>query len=651
MKSPSHHVARTPSDPASRPRRGVSERPSPLACFALAAATLIVSVVSAPRAAGADDDGVPGAPMLLPEDTLAYLRIADVREIQEGFAETSTGKMLQDPQMKPFASDIYRTLEDLFDQVSSAVGVGLNDLLAIPQGQVAIALVPRLSGEPDPDQEIRDDPDDESEDAIRRRLNRKRREQFGFAAVLIVEAKDNIDTVRTLVERLEQQLQKDSLIRRTETVDATKLTRWLPPRTGRPPIEYFERNGAFVIGVGDDTAGGVLKKWAGESADPTFANNNDFISVMSRSVGAEDELPQITFYVDPYHIVERLIKANGGAAALAWPLVESLGIAKIRGIGGSTFQGGEYFDDINHIHIVIDTPRDGFFGVLRPGSGETMPPNWVPGDVTTYTTVHWRFEKTLENLGVILDKFNGEGSIERFFEDPLQTRTGLSLRQEILPLLTGRYVGLRWLQPPMTLNSQTSTMALEVNDPVLAKEYVDAFRKRVPQAMKPEVIAGTMTYALGGRNGRNVPESFRQPEPTLFLLGNWIIFTDSKTMVQRMIQADAGGLPRLAGEPDYELVSGELGGKLDGETPFLISYVKASDFFRQMYELGKDPKTRKQLRRIGEDNVFARKYAELLERNQLPPFSEFEKYFGAGGIFGYDEPGGIHLGSFNLKPL
>ena len=39
----------------------------------------------------------------------------------------------------------------------------------------------------------------------------------------------------------------------------------------------------------------------------------------------------------------------------------------------------------------------------------------------------------------------------------------------------------------------------------------------------------------------------------------------------------------------------------------------------------------------------------LLEKNELPDFKEFEKYFAPTGSFAYDEPGGMHLGWFTLR--
>jgi hypothetical protein len=81
--------------------------------------------------------------------------------------------MLRDPQLRPLVSDTYQTLAELFEQVRSELGITLDELLAIPSGQVAMAAVPgNLS--PDQIRQIEEDKGDESREAIEIRLNRKR---------------------------------------------------------------------------------------------------------------------------------------------------------------------------------------------------------------------------------------------------------------------------------------------------------------------------------------------------------------------------------------------------------------------------------------------------------------------------------------------
>jgi hypothetical protein len=620
---------------------------STLRCLGNSLLILAAGICFAPAAAKAEDPVVPGAPHLLPEDTLAYIRIDNVDDMRVGMADSSMGRMLSDPKLKPFASDVYRTAAELFEQIGSQLGVSLDELLAIPSGQVSAAAMPGNISERD-EELIEEDADDESPEAIRRRIARKRRQQNSIAGLFIVEAGDNVEDLLALVDRLEERLITSGYVRRTSEIEKTTLVKLLPPRPGRPEIEYFERQDTVVLGIGHQTASKALDHWLDRSEESTLANRSDFTSLMSRCVGAEDTRPQLTFFLDPYHFVERMVK-RGGAAAFVWPIVEELGVGKIRGIAGSAFRGGEVFEDISHLHVLIDPPRDGFFGVLRPETGPSLPPKFVPADVTSYTSIYWDFETTYDNVGKVLEKFQGAEPLKRFIEDPMQKAVGVSVRDDVLAKLTGRYVTIRWIEPPVKLNSQTQLHALEITDSLAAKEVIAKIRDRRPNDLQVETIEGNVVY-FGRRPGRrNMPEGMRAPEPCMMVLGDWVLFSDSRKLMQRAASANREALPRLLNVPEYELVSSELGGKLDGEKPFLVSFLRAADYIKQMYDLAQSPDTKKFLRKAGENNPVAAKFVALLERNELPPFEEFEKYFAPSGTFAYDEPSGMHLGSFTLR--
>ena len=336
-------------------------------------AMAVLSVCAIPSLS-AQEPEIPGAPHLFPEDTFAYIRIDNVDDIRESASSSSMGRMMADPKMKPFASEFWLTLSELFGEISDRVGVSLDELVSIPSGQVAVALIP---GNPPEESAVEDeDEDDESTEAIRRRIARKRRQQNSLAGLFMVDAGKNVDDLLAIVSKLEGQLREDGYVRRTSKVEKTELIRWIPPRPGRPEIEYFEKDNTVVLGIGHSAAADALDHWLDRSELPTLADSANFAAVMSRCVGAESTRPQVTFYGDPYHLVERLIK-RGGAAAFVWPIAEELGVAKIRGLGGSIFRGSEIFEDISHFHMLIDPPRDGFFGVIRPETGDSTPPKWV----------------------------------------------------------------------------------------------------------------------------------------------------------------------------------------------------------------------------------------------------------------------------------
>ncbi len=593
---------------------------------------------------------IPGAPRLLPEDTFLYARLDSAQDLRDDFADSSMGKMLNDPKMQPLASDMYSMFRDLFDQISDEVGVTLDELLAIPHGQVAAALIPGQIAE-DNDNVQADDESDDSDEAIQRRLRQKRRQQNSFAGVFIIDAGENVDKLQAIVDRLERRmLDNDGYVRRIKEVQKTDVVRLLPPRTGRPEVEYFQREGTIVFGIGHRTAQDVLDHWEDESDFPSLADSSNFTSVMSRCIGAEATRPQLTFYADPYHIAERIVKRSGSmGAAMAWPMIQNLGFERFRGIGGSSFRGGEVFSDISHLHVLIDPPRDGLLGVLRPESGDSTPPDWVPSDVTTYTSIYWDIDQTYENVGKILDNFQGADSLKRFAEEPLKKRTGVEIQKDIIDNLTGRVIRTSWIEPPARLNSQASAHGIELVDATAAKATIAKLRETFPNAMNAETIGGNVVYFFRQGRRNRIPEGFRQPEPCIMIMGKWLIQSDSRKLIERITRANSGAISGLVTVPEYELVSSELGGKLDGEKPFMVSFMRGADLLRMVYQVAADDGTQKFFRGRGEKDPNAGRFADVLQRNKFPPFEEFEKYFAPSGVFAYDAPDGIHFGSFTLK--
>ena len=85
--------------------------------FLLAPLAICLSLGLQQESIGAEEDTTPGAPRLLPKDTLAYIRIDNVDDMRTDMAASSMGRMMNDPQAsKPFVSEVYSTLGELFEQ-------------------------------------------------------------------------------------------------------------------------------------------------------------------------------------------------------------------------------------------------------------------------------------------------------------------------------------------------------------------------------------------------------------------------------------------------------------------------------------------------------------------------------------------------------
>ncbi len=92
--------------------------------------------------------GPPPAARILPKSTIAYVSVANVGDFKGKLLESSWGQMSQNPQLKPLAERLFGTLDKAFVAVEKQLGASLRELLTIPQGELALAIVPQAKGPP-----------------------------------------------------------------------------------------------------------------------------------------------------------------------------------------------------------------------------------------------------------------------------------------------------------------------------------------------------------------------------------------------------------------------------------------------------------------------------------------------------------------------
>ena len=111
----------------------------------LSLVVLAVTMIGAPATLFGDR---PAAPHLLPDNTLAYFRITSVPDLLTRTGETSSGRMWADPQLKPLVGQLYQAAAEAYQMVEDRVGLPLEKLLAIPQGEFCLAIVASEEGQP-----------------------------------------------------------------------------------------------------------------------------------------------------------------------------------------------------------------------------------------------------------------------------------------------------------------------------------------------------------------------------------------------------------------------------------------------------------------------------------------------------------------------
>jgi hypothetical protein len=71
----------------------------------------------------------PSSMKLFPEETLVFIRMANAYEFAEGLKNSSTGRMLADPQVKPFIEQLYGDAAELYaEKAEQFMGISWEDL-------------------------------------------------------------------------------------------------------------------------------------------------------------------------------------------------------------------------------------------------------------------------------------------------------------------------------------------------------------------------------------------------------------------------------------------------------------------------------------------------------------------------------------------
>ncbi len=580
--------------------------------------------------------GRPQASRLLPDSTMAVLTVFDARQTVERFMTTSLGKMIQDPQMKPVVDGLYGSLGQVVDEMKDQIGLGLSELLALPQGEVAIAIVAPKDSPP--------------------------------AFVMLMDVGNQIANARKLLERGTAMLEESGATKSEESVGDTKLIILDNLPGQQPRAVYFEKDNNIVIGTDAGVLRGLLDNWGGPKG-LTLAENPRYAGIINRCRWGKDDKPQAVWFVDPLGLARALARGNT-QAQLSLAILPALGLDGLTAIGGTVALDVGGFESIAQVHIALDSPRSGIIKMIAFEPVDPTPEPWVPADVAGYTTLKWNIETTYSTLGTLYDSFRGEGAFGRDLLERMMGATGLEFDKDLLPALEGRITIINWIQRPITIDSQVQLYALKLKDAELAKKSLEKLAEKFADRMTRKSLSGREYFQVEVRPGREQqqqppadqfpPQAQPQPDlrprnrpsppqPCIGIVDDCLIMATRPALYEKVIRTLAEKQNTLADELDFKLVLSRIQRSTRGLKPVMVSFERPEEAMRFMYEMAGSEQTRGQLSRAAESSRLARAVDSALKDNPLPPFEVIKKYLAPSGAVVVDDETGIHYTAFTLK--
>jgi len=556
----------------------------------------------------------PPAPRLLPRSTLALISIADAPNLAERFMNTSTGRMSRDPQLKPLIDQLYGSLIEATTELKDRVGLSLPELLAIPQGEISVALVAPEDAEP--------------------------------ALVILLDTGDQFSNAQKLIERFTAEVDRRGNPKREETIKGTKLIVYDRVGPQRRKAAYFVKDNTVVVASDPNVLKQLLAVWNGEKAE-TLSENPHFVDVMRRCRGSKGEPSQVIWYADPIGIVHAVGQQNAGAR-VALAVLPVLGVDGLSAVGGSMVFDAAQFDSVMQAHVSLDSPRTGVLKMIAFESGDVTPEPWVPSDVAAYMTLHWNVERTFTTFSSFYDSFRGEGALGRALEQRILGPTGIDFEKEIIRSLEGRITLITWIERPITLQSSRTLVGFKLKEPAVVKKALEKIFELERTPLARETHAGKQYYQVRIPRVQELPPEQRPPLPCFGVLNDYLLVSNGPGLYQEAVTTAAGS-KSLADELDFKLIASKIRRQCGDRNPAMISFERPEESFRFLYELATDQRNRERLQTQAENNRFFKSLDTALKDNPLPPFEVLRRYMAPSGSMVIDDELGIHYTAFGMR--
>jgi hypothetical protein len=559
----------------------------------------------------------PTAPHMLPEKTLFYVRVADAQEALAAFQQTSIGRILQDEQVRPLVQKLYQSASEAYQQIEDRVGLSLDELLQLPQGELCFAFVESPEGP--------------------------------LVPVLFFDVRDKMPLADRLMARIFEQLGERGVPVRVESYQGTDIS---VLGNQSDAVCLFAREGTVVVSSNLELSKQFIDLWGGSSEFRTLADNPAFAAIMQQSVGTKQERPQLSWFLDAVGLFRNVGRGNL-TMQVAISLLNPLGLDGVEGMGGSLIMTTEDFDTIGHFHILVRSPRRGIPKMLALVSGDNEPEPWVPQDIVSYMTLHWDVKTTIAELTSLYDLIRlQDGAFAQLVQERVSTPLGVDVLSEVVPLLEGRITMVTGMERPVRLNSQVTLVGIKLRDAAKGQEILNKIVEKFPQAFEKETFGTHTIWRIRPQGAQPDFEAnnLRRPEPALAMLEDYVVITDSVQFLKKCLGTTASGGQTLAQDAQFRLVSSRMREHIAGRTPAMVIFSKPEESMRALYELATAETTRSALSRAATNNPFFRTLDNALQEHPLPPFSEIQKYLAPAGAVMVSDETGFHYIGFGLRP-
>ncbi len=542
--------------------------------------------------------------------------------------------MLSDPEIRPLVDEVWNFAETEFqNNVSEEAGIDWQDFSRLPKGEIAVAVVARGTSRP------------------------------GF--LLLADFDGEQEDADFLLDRLHERWEAEGMVVEETPLEGETLVMVRRGDNRANSIGYILKEACLLASNDETLLQQVLDRWAGrqplagepaddgKTGDPlpgekSLAEKSQFVTILRECSTQLEEPPQIVFYADPIGLVRNLGRGNAGVS-VGLAMLPSLGLDAVMGVGGTVSLATDQWDTLIHLHLLLDNPRSGVLTLLRFKQGDITPPDYVPDNVSRYSTFYLDAPGVFERLTQLIDQFRYEGSVREGIENGPSAALGIDFEAEFINNLAGRLVLVQGFDQPRRPQGGMMTAAMTMEDPQVTQKALETILERFEEQIETREVEGVTYYAITPRFGGDLPPEQQPINPGFCLLDDTLIISMSTSVIEQMLAAHAGKSPRLADSESYQEVQRRVERLTQGRELAYFAFDNPTVMMRHIYELASDDGVQEFFGQAREGAPNAGGILDLLDPEALPPFEVIERYLTPTGSYLLDTNTGLHMMIFNTR--
>ncbi len=611
--------------------------------FSIMVAAVALTVVASPMSSSALAQRNPDRPNiedLLPETTVAFVQIADIKDMMEKVYSGAGMKFFEEEKIAPLVKRIEEEGRKAYGKIEEQVGLSIDEIQSLPAGEMVFAAIA------------------------------PRRKNPVFMVILEVgEENEAVDKALGVV--------RDKITETGNTTEDEELESGT--KVEKITIDgeeaFMARRDGLIVGCSQEKElNDFFLRWDGEEVEKVrpLSKNRKFITIMNRCRSQKDLESEIKFFFDPIGLFKSAGRGNV-EMQVAIAFLPTLGLDSLLGLGGSVILGDEEYETIMHSHLLLSSPRKGVTKVLAFKPNDYEPEMWMPSDVYFYTTTSWDVPQMFNEIRGLVDLAMGEGNFDNFVGENIDDRLEMSFEDEILSQLSGRISFSQVTSVPGKLNSASWVIGMGLNNVDEAKDVVTTLVEFINENVADDSIKATeyegITYwavdeattearneqraerrrERNERRGREADSgdefraTIRMPRPTISIVGSSLIFTDSIEAFEKVVATYKGEAEPLRNDKDFIKMADQMTRLLGTDMPVALSYSQPRNQVESLLKFAGSDESKSFLASNSENNEFWKVVKGVMDDHELPSMDVMNKYMLPQGWFATSDDTGYHL--------